>query len=68
MSPVSQSCIFEVEFEYLDQYFLLTLSTWKLLERLQKSLNFTDTCLYEPWHSTVDSIPYGNTSLKLHSL
>ena len=38
MSPLFQSSISEVEFEHLDQYFSLTLSPWKLLERLEKSL------------------------------
>ena len=43
MSPLSQSSISEVEFQHLDQYFSLTLSPWKLFERLsevlEKSLN-----------------------------
>ena len=37
-NPLSQSSISEVEFEHLGQYFSLTLSPSKLLERLEKSL------------------------------
>ena len=54
MSPLSQSNISEVEFQHLDQYYSLALSPWKLsemlLEVLEMSLNFTHTCLYEPWY------------------
>ena len=52
MFPLSQSWISEVEFERLDQYFSLTFKFVKTVgeagEVLEKSLNFTHTCLYEP--------------------
>ena len=40
MSPLSQSSISEVDFYNLDQYFSLTFSPRKLLERLLKVLEF----------------------------
>ena len=52
MSPLSESSISEVEFEHLDQYFFINFKSLKTVgeagEVLEKSLNFTHTCLYEP--------------------
>ena len=51
MSPLSQSSISEVEFEHLDEYFFVYLKSMKTVveagEVLEKSMNFTHTCLYE---------------------
>ena len=52
MSPLSQSGISEGESEHLDQVFFINFKSLKTVgeagEVLDKSLNFTHTCLYEP--------------------
>ena len=51
LSLVMDSSISEVEFERVIKNFSVLENSRKLslLEVLEKSLNFTRTCLYEPW-------------------